>query len=199
MPYLSPNSFNKRTDADDNRQDKPGASNSPSTLYGDSYLAYKYSSNHLILIAVKAFNESPSKITKKLLFLKRQIVVKSGNVYLNGYVWLTWAVCAVVWYNPPECLSGSVYSYCQVEERRFAKTSSTNWQCVRIPSSAKNHSQRGTETGSIINTRYCQGMVHSLPWSFYDDFTCLYCNYVLQYYHKWFWIVAWIDIVLQQS
>lgn len=68
MPYLSPNSFNKRTDADDNRQDKPGASNSPSTLYGDSYLSYKYSSNHLILIAVKAFNESPQKITQNFFF-----------------------------------------------------------------------------------------------------------------------------------
>lgn len=194
MPYLSPNSFNKRTDADDNRQDKPGASNSPSTLYGDSYLSYKYSSNHLKLS--KPLMKAPPKITQNFFFLQIQIVVKSGNVYLNRYVWLTWAVCAVVWYNPPECLSGSVYSYCQVEERRFAKTSSTNWRCVRIPSSAKNHSRRGTETGSIINTRYCQGMVHSLPWSFYDDFTCLY---VLQYYHKWFWIVAWIDIILQQS
>lgn len=46
IPYLSPNSFNKRTDADDNRQDKPGASNSPSTLYGDSYLWFKYSLHH---------------------------------------------------------------------------------------------------------------------------------------------------------
>lgn len=68
MPYLSPNSFNKRTDADDNRQDKPGASNSPSTLYGDSYLWFKYSLQHKIVIPVRAVNESLTKLTQIFFF-----------------------------------------------------------------------------------------------------------------------------------